>query len=150
QTNDWPHQAPDIPRLPLLSWSELAQTVAAGFEIGAHTVTHRRLPELSPDEARQEILDSKKMIEDRLRCEVSTFAFPFGRFTRTTYETVRENFRGACGVNLAKARPDDDRHQLSRLDVYYLRSPWLFQFFETVPGRAYLQLRAIGRSLVGV
>ncbi|MFN2508025.1 MAG: polysaccharide deacetylase family protein [Chthoniobacterales bacterium] len=150
QTNDWPHQAPDIPRLPLLSWSELAQMAPVGFEIGAHTVTHRRLPDLPTEEARQEILDSKKMIEERLGCEVSTFAFPFGRFTRTTYETVRENFCAACGVNLAKARPTDDRHQLSRLDIYYLRSPWMFKLFETAPGRVYLQLRAIGRSLVRV
>lgn len=147
QTNDWPDQAPGIPRLPLLSWAELAQMRAAGFEIGAHSITHRPLTEIPPAEAEREIAESKKTIEDRLGRPVKTFAYPFGLFSRRHCEIARQHFRGAVSVQLRKARPMDDRHQLPRLDVYYLRRPALFQLFETPVGRAYLALRGTGRKV---
>ena len=147
QTNDWPDQAPGIPRLPLLSWPELAQMTAAGFEIGAHTVTHRPLPALSAEEARREILESKAMIEDRLGRPVTTFAYPFGRMNAASRDCVRETFRGACGVELRPASRQDDRHVLPRLDVYYLRRPAVFNLLGTRTGGAYLALRGAGRRL---
>jgi peptidoglycan/xylan/chitin deacetylase (PgdA/CDA1 family) len=147
QTNDWPNQAPGIPRLPLLSWSELAQMTTAGFEVGAHSVTHRPLTEITQAEAEREIVESKTMIEAQLGQRVKTFAYPFGMFTRVHYEIVRTHFRGACSVEMGKARRETDRHKLPRLDVYYFRRPALFQLFETLPGRIYIQLRGIGRSV---
>ena len=147
QTNDWPNQAPNIPRLPLLSWSELAQMATAGFEMGAHSVTHRPLTALPPAEAEREIVESKAVIEDRLGLPVKTFAYPFGLFSRRHCEIARQHFRGAVGVQLGRARPMDDRHQLRRLDVYYLRRPTLFRLFETPACRAYLAVRSLGRSI---
>lgn len=147
QTNDWPNQAPGIPRLPLLSWSQLAQMATAGFEFGAHSVTHRPLTEIAPAEAQREILESKATIEQQLGRPVQTFAYPFGVFTCMHYEIVRNHFRAACSVELAKAGPANDRHQLPRLDTYYLRHPFLFQLFETLPGRVYIRLRGIGRNV---
>jgi peptidoglycan/xylan/chitin deacetylase (PgdA/CDA1 family) len=147
QTNDWPDQAPGIPRLPLLSWSELAQMAAAGFEVGAHSVTHRPLTEISAAEAEREIVESKATIEKQLGRPVRTFAYPFGMFTRVHYEIVRQHFRAACSTKLDKAKPADDRYRLPRLEIYYLRHPALFQLFETLPGEAYLHVRGIGRRI---
>jgi peptidoglycan/xylan/chitin deacetylase (PgdA/CDA1 family) len=147
QTNDWPNEAARIPRLPLLSWKELAQMVAAGFEVGAHSVTHRPLTKITPTEAEQEIVESKTMIEDRLGLPVKTFAYPFGFFSRRHCEIARRHFRGAVSAQLGSARPTDDRHQLPRLDVYYLRRPALFQLFETPLGRVYMGIRGIGSRL---
>jgi peptidoglycan/xylan/chitin deacetylase (PgdA/CDA1 family) len=150
QTNDWPNDGSRIPRLPLLSWKELAQMVAAGFEVGAHSVTHRPLTKITQAEAEQEIVESKTTIEDRLGMPVKTFAYPFGLFSRRHCDTVRQHFRGAVSAQLGRAKPTDDRHQLPRLDVYYLRRPALFQFFETPPGHVYLGLRGLARRIRGV
>lgn len=147
QTNDWPGQAPGIPRLPLLSWNELAQLANAGWEIGAHTLTHRPLSKLSAADARREIVESQAMIEDRLGRAVTTFAYPFGLMNAASYECVRENFRGACSVELGTAAVAEDRHALRRLDVYYLRRPAVFDLFGTWAGGAYLALRGVGRHL---
>ena len=146
QTNNWPNQASGIPRLPLLSWSELAQMAAAGFEVGAHSVTHRRLTEISQAEAEREIVESKVAIEDRLGQSVQTFAYPFGLFNRANCDVAREHFRAACSAKLGRARSTYDRHCLPRLDVYYLRRPALFRVFETLAGRTYLALRGAGRT----
>ncbi|HEV2046855.1 MAG TPA: polysaccharide deacetylase family protein [Chthoniobacterales bacterium] len=147
QTNDWPNQAPDIPRLPLLSWSELAQMVEAGFEVGAHGVTHRPLTKLPQSEAAREIVESKAAIEDRLGQAVQTFAYPFGLFSRSICNVAREQFRAACTTKLERAKPTHDRHCLPRLDVYHLRRPILFRAFETLVGDIYLALRGAGREM---
>ena len=146
-TNDWPNQVADAPRLPLLSWSELAQMAAVGFEIGAHSVTHRPLTEIPESEAAKEIVESKAAIEDRLGQLVQTFAYPFGLFSRYICNIAREQFRGACTTKLERAKPTHDHHCLPRLDVYYVRRPALFQLFETLPGRIYIHLRGIGRRV---
>jgi peptidoglycan/xylan/chitin deacetylase (PgdA/CDA1 family) len=146
-TNDWPNQAADAPRLPLLSWSELAQMATVGFEIGAHSVTHRPLTEIPQSEAAKEIVESKAAIEDQLGQAVQTFAYPFGLFDRAICKVAREQFRGACGTKLERAKPAHDRHCLPRLDVYYLRRPIFFRIFETPLGRSYLTLRAAGRGM---
>lgn len=147
QTNDWPNQAPNIPRLPLLSWAELAQLATAGFEIGAHSVTHRPLTELPQSEAAREIVESKTAIEDRLGQAVETFAYPYGVFSREICDVACEHFRAACSTRLERARPTDNRYCLPRVDVYYFRRPILFRMFETQVGRAYLALRGAGRKM---
>ena len=147
QTNDWPTRGSGVPRLPLLSWSELAQMATAGFEIGAHSVTHRPLTEIPQSEAAKEIVESKAAIEDRLGQAVQTFAYPFGLFNRSICNVAREQFLGACTTKLERAKPTSDRHCLPRLDVYYLRRPMLFRIFETPAGDAYLALRGVGRQL---
>jgi peptidoglycan/xylan/chitin deacetylase (PgdA/CDA1 family) len=121
----------------------------AGFEVGAHSVTHRSFMQIPGANAEREIVESKTMIEDQLGQPVQTFAYPFGLFRRADYQVVRKHFRSACTTKLGKAKRADDRHQLPRLDIYYLRRPALFQLFETVPGRLYLYLRGIGRNIRG-
>jgi peptidoglycan/xylan/chitin deacetylase (PgdA/CDA1 family) len=55
QLNTWPSQSPGVvPELPLLSWEQLA-AVPSGVDIGAHTVTHPRLPALSAEECDRDV-----------------------------------------------------------------------------------------------
>ncbi|MGV9308920.1 polysaccharide deacetylase family protein [Nonomuraea sp. NPDC003727] len=62
----------------LLSWAELGGLRTAGHLIGAHTVTHRRLPELGADEQRHEITESLAVIRDRLAVASPPLAYPYG------------------------------------------------------------------------
>jgi peptidoglycan/xylan/chitin deacetylase (PgdA/CDA1 family) len=81
-------------------------------EIGAHAVTHSVLSRLPADLQRTEIMQSKARLEEVLGRRVSGFAYPFGRrsdYTEETVEMVQEagfiaacsNFRGLVqyGVN---------------------------------------------------
>ncbi len=123
----------------------LAQS--SGFEIGAHSVTHRPLTQLPQSEAAREIVESKTAIEDRLGQAVETFAYPYGVFSREICDVACEHFRAACSTRLERARPTDNRYCLPRVDVYYFRRPILFRMFETQVGRAYLALRGAGRKM---
>jgi peptidoglycan/xylan/chitin deacetylase (PgdA/CDA1 family) len=147
RTNDWPGQGRGIPRLPLLTLAEVAGLARDGFEVGAHGLTHAPLDVLPPAEAEREVKESRQILEDALGREVTVFAYPYGRGDARVRACVGLHYRGACGVELGIARPDQDRHWLPRIDVYYLRHQALFALLGTALGRAYLGLRAGGRWL---
>lgn len=143
--NDWLTQPPGIPRLPLLSHAQLKELAQAGFEIGSHGHDHAPLDRATPAQAETEVTGSKRALEDALGLEVRAFAYPYGRADARARELVRSHYRSACSTELGEATALEDRHFLSRIDVYYLRSPTLFSAFDTPAGRAYLRLRGLGR-----
>lgn len=56
------------------------KTIAEDFEIGAHTMTHPRLTEVSDSQARQEMHDSKAYLENLLGKPITTFCYPGGNY----------------------------------------------------------------------
>ena len=55
---------------------ELAKN--ARITIGGHTTSHPWLAALPVDEARREIADNRRYLQDLIQCEVAHFAYPFG------------------------------------------------------------------------
>ena len=51
-----------------------------GFEIGSHGMTHSRLTQVSPAEASNEVLESKRRLEDLLQEPIAGLALPFGHY----------------------------------------------------------------------
>jgi peptidoglycan/xylan/chitin deacetylase (PgdA/CDA1 family) len=124
QSNRWMEKA-GYPRREMASWAELEALAAAGVTIGAHSVNHPRLPELSTADARREIRDSKALLEERLRRPVEYFAYPYGLYAAETVRLVREaGFRLACSTRSGFNRVDADRFTLRRLEVYGTDSVW--------------------------
>lgn len=81
-----------------LADSEVA-SLAEGFEIGAHTLTHPRLTQLDKSAASKEITDSKAYLEDVTGHEVNSFCYPYGLFNSEHVEIVRQaGFRYARTV----------------------------------------------------
>jgi len=74
----------------LMDRAQLKEWIAAGHEIGAHTLTHPLLTKLSLDEARREIIDSKKMLEDIFGQPIRHFCYPYGGRNEALAEMVRE------------------------------------------------------------
>jgi len=67
--------------------SDLRSLAGNGFEIGAHTVSHRILTELGTADLENEIRDCKPALEQILGREVVMFCYPRGRFNA---QVVRE------------------------------------------------------------
>ena len=78
--------------------------LAQHFELGSHTFSHRPLKDLPDPDARREITEGKKWLEDLTGREVVSFCYPRGKFTLRTVQLVREaGFLGArtCKFNLS-------------------------------------------------
>lgn len=83
----------DSPRL-YLDWSEVKAMQSHGIEFGSHTSTHPILSLLSDAEAREEIFQSKSLMEHYLGIPVKSFAYPSGRrqdFSENTKALLRES-----------------------------------------------------------
>jgi peptidoglycan/xylan/chitin deacetylase (PgdA/CDA1 family) len=68
-----------LPQMPNLSWEEVRAMAALGHDIGSHTVTHANMAAVDLEQARRELVDSRKTLEDQLSRAVHWFAFPFGQ-----------------------------------------------------------------------
>ncbi|HYV36019.1 MAG TPA: polysaccharide deacetylase family protein [Gemmataceae bacterium] len=67
-----------LPRMPNLSWDDVQEMSRLGFEIGSHTVTHANMATVPLEQARRELIDSKKTLEDKLGRPVRWLAYPYG------------------------------------------------------------------------
>ncbi len=103
---------------PLLTWHQITQMHASGIEVGAHTHTHPQLDMLSASSAQNEIVISKKILEDHLGQKVSSFAYPFGYYTPTTQRLVQAaGYTSACAVKHAMSSASTNPFVLARLMV---------------------------------
>lgn len=112
--------APDVPaELRALTPDELLRLAEGGLvEIGAHSVSHPRLPVLEADSRDREIRDSRAFLESLLGREVTSFAYPHGLNDPSTRSSVEEAgfaraFTSATGVVRART----DRLRLPRVQV---------------------------------
>lgn len=60
-----------------LTWAEVRELTHHGIRFGSHTGTHPQLRDLSLAAVKEEISSSKKTIEEKLGCEVDSFAYPY-------------------------------------------------------------------------
>lgn len=122
-----------------LSENQVRQLWQCGFEIGAHTHTHANLAHLSVSEARDEVVQSRRRLEDAIGAAVRSFAYPFGKrhlhYTPDTVAVVREsNFRAAAAIAF---RSMNSRQSLRLFEVprfFVNRSDDLAVFRQKVAG----------------
>ena len=62
--------------------------VEAGHEVANHTFTHRRLPFLSNEDIRNEIVSTAELIQHTLGVKTSLYRPPYGLFTRRVLDVV--------------------------------------------------------------
>jgi hypothetical protein len=67
-----------LKHMPNLTWDDVRTIRRLGFEIGSHTITHANLGTATAEQARQEIVDSKNILEKQVGSCVRWFAYPFG------------------------------------------------------------------------
>ena len=73
----------------MLSNEQIKEMLDSGLiEIGSHTLDHVNLPKLTKEEKEEQVIISKKQIEDifNIRCE--SFAYPFGFYDKDSAKIV--------------------------------------------------------------
>lgn len=61
-----------------MSWDDVRRALDDGFDIGAHSVSHAHLADLSQEEAQREILHANQRFRDELGFVPPLFAYPYG------------------------------------------------------------------------
>lgn len=118
----------DAERAGHLRWPDLRRLADAGVEIGAHGLGHESLCALAQRDQERLLLESRRMIEDRIGRPVAGLAYPFGSRTRSTIQaTARAGYLYGCGVlpgvNDGSRAYDLRRNEIVRTD----RTPLVFR-----------------------
>jgi len=102
----------------VMGWPQIAEASRSEIEIGAHGHRHVQLDTLTIAGAREQVLHSKSVLEDKLGKQVNTFSYPHGYYNSTVRQLVQEaGYRSACAVKHAMSSLEDDRWALSRIVV---------------------------------
>lgn len=106
--------AEDEEEMRAMSWEEVRRLAAAGWEVGSHTCSHPRLPDLSAEEARAELTRSRSICESRLQRACDSLAYPFGSHDEQTMRLAREaGYRRAVTLELRLLAPLHGRGPMS-------------------------------------
>jgi peptidoglycan/xylan/chitin deacetylase (PgdA/CDA1 family) len=102
----------------MLTGPQIREIADAGIEIGAHSVTHPQLDQLSAGSLRQELVGGKQALEDLLGAPVPGLAYPFGYSSRAVRDsTAAAGYEYACAVGNRLASTRADRFALPRLTI---------------------------------
>jgi peptidoglycan/xylan/chitin deacetylase (PgdA/CDA1 family) len=79
-----------------LRGSDLREFSSKGFEIGAHSVSHKSLTLIDGKEMQGEVKNCKRSLEETVGKEVAMFCYPNGRYNARVIEEVRRaGYKGA-------------------------------------------------------
>jgi peptidoglycan/xylan/chitin deacetylase (PgdA/CDA1 family) len=131
----------------MLNWEQIRELHRMGYEIGAHTLTHPDLRQLSDTQRVKEIIEPKQIIEDKLGDRVTTFAYPFGYYDKQSADLVAEHYDYAVATQLRYAKATDVPHLLPRIETYYLRQKPFQSLMGTATLPLYMAIRALPRWL---
>ena len=114
KTNDW-----DATGEAIMEKSQVRDWLAAGHQIGSHTVSHRDLTRIPVMDATEEIQASGKWLEDTFGIAVSHFSYPLGAFDDRIVEIVRETgYTTAVTTQFGVNDVGTDAHRLRRILTY--------------------------------
>ena len=117
ESNTWKHMYNPEPRKRLLTAEELREVLSQGMEVGAHSMTHVELIDLSEERLYQEVNESRCLLVEALGPAVEGFCYPYGKSDQATVRAVRDaGYDYACGVHRLT---DEDVHNLPRIPVSY-------------------------------
>jgi len=121
----------------LMTWEQARELQAVGVELGGHTMTHRRLSELTDSEQETEIGDCARALREHLNVEFPIFAYPFG--SAFDYNRLSKDLAKRADYSLAYSNrygvilPGDDPWELHR--IWIDASDSLESFQAKVQGR---------------
>ncbi len=105
--------------LPAMSWEQVREIADSELgTVGSHTSTHPDLRGLSASACRDELIESRRILEQRGNAPVSSFCYPRALWSPAVKELVAEVYDSAVvGGGRRNRSQRFDRHQLSRLPV---------------------------------
>lgn len=109
----------------LLTAEQMSEMISSGLiEIGSHTHHHPNLDEISNEAAKNEIEQSKKILEQKLKVEIKSIAFPDGAYNQQTIQLCKQaGYENLLAVDYKTASDLQDRSILPRFCISNTTTP---------------------------
>lgn len=102
----------------MLNWPQIQEMRDFGLiDFGPHSLNHPKLGQLENSEAEKEVIESAKIIEEKLDKKCRIFCYPYGYYNQDTIEILKNNgFEAALTVKqgFASAESDGNLFELPR------------------------------------
>jgi peptidoglycan/xylan/chitin deacetylase (PgdA/CDA1 family) len=122
--------APHADRYTFLTWGEVVALAQGGASLGSHTVNHPILTSLDDSDRLEEVLESKRAIEQHLGMPCTLFSYPNGTEQdfdeRDTANLRKAGFVAAVSQIAGVNDKQTDRFALRRLNIGQGHTPPLF------------------------
>lgn len=99
-----------------MTFDDIKQMIADGFAIGSHTANHVRLDELSPEEIRKEINDSKYYLQTAFNTPINSIAYPGGYNNKNVIDISSEFYD--VGFTASMDNTDNTNMTIPRYGVF--------------------------------
>jgi peptidoglycan/xylan/chitin deacetylase (PgdA/CDA1 family) len=101
-----------------LTTTQVKGLIAAGWEIDSHTLTHPDLTTLDNAALKTELVDSRKLLQEKFRIPVNFFCYPAGKNDARVRAAVKAaGYKGATTVEPGVASKSDNPYELPRIRV---------------------------------
>jgi len=106
-----------IGRRGFMNEKEIKEVLDSGLvELGSHTLDHLYLKLTPGSTARKQIFESKKILEEKFKVKIETFAYPYGAFSKKTVDLVKEaGYKAAVSVIPSMIQSKENLFYLSRV-----------------------------------
>ena len=111
-----------------MTWNDIRALVAQGHTVGAHTVTHPKLSNISEKEIWDEIVNSATILESELKVKIIHFAYPFGSVEATgqlSHSIVKKRFQWAYSNVRGVFQDSPSKHFIYRQNLVPKSPLWL-------------------------
>ncbi|HEX7542646.1 MAG TPA: polysaccharide deacetylase family protein [Patescibacteria group bacterium] len=121
-----------IGRKGFLNEKEIKEIISSKLvEIGSHTLDHLYLKKLSKSVVTKQVIDSKKLFEDKFNIKIETFAYPYGAFSQDTIDFVKSaGYTAAVSVIPGIKQSNEDLFYLYRIRAGSFSYGNIIKFFE--------------------
>ena len=101
-----------------LTTNQVEGLIAAGWEIDSHTLTHPDLTTLDGAALKTELVDSRKLLQEKFKIPVNFFCYPVGKNDARVRAAVEAaGYKGATTVEPGVASKSDNPYLLPRIRV---------------------------------
>lgn len=106
-------------KFPLMTNDMIKEMHDYGIEFGGHTLNHVKLPDMSMEETREQILESKEDIEKLINEELVSFAYPYGLVTDEAKSIVEElDYKYSVTTSFGSECFSDDLFYIRRVAIF--------------------------------
>lgn len=117
-----------------LTDEQIKQLHTLGWTIGSHGATHQDFFGLDASTLQEEIIHSKKSLEQRLGLDVRFFAYPKGRYTEQVLQTVSDaGYEAAFSMDDRLIKPGNDTRTIARIGVDNTHTEMEFEATVSIP-----------------
>ncbi len=103
----------------MLNWKEIREMYYSGLiDFEPHTLTHLKLTKIPIEEAKREILESKEIIERKLKKSCRFFCYPYGDYNQEIIKILKENnFQAVVTIKPGLVKIGDNLFLLKRNSI---------------------------------